>query len=245
MKKMLFPHRLEEGIIRSRPNRFIMNVDIDGTVYKCHCPSTGRIGSIAFEDIPCLLSKSHSPDRKTPYTVEAFSLDPPDHETKSWIGINQTKANEYVESCLRNNELSGIFPEADVIRREVKLGDSRIDFLINGRDYLEVKMPLKDIPCESHPNYKGRNDTPVDFERMVRHFTDIGSSIASGSRAIFLLCYIFDAPAFEVPPYNARAERIVNAARIATAKGVEHWQANFTIDPEGVALIRYFPLNLF
>jgi hypothetical protein len=29
------------------------------------------------------------------------------------------------------------------------------------------------------------------------------------------------------------------------SKGVEHWQVNFSIDPEGLTLLRYFPLKLF
>ena len=51
-----------------------MNVLVNGELEKCHCPSTGRIGNLRFEDIPCLLSEGKNPDRKTKYTVEAFSL---------------------------------------------------------------------------------------------------------------------------------------------------------------------------
>jgi hypothetical protein len=80
---------------------------------------------------------------------------------------------------------------------------------------------------------------------MIKHFTDVGNSIANGSRAIFLLCYIYDASPFEVPPPDIRAERIVSAARKAEAMGVEHWQANFAIGRDGVLLIRYFRLRLF
>ena len=99
--KYLFEERLLEGVIKSRPNRFIMNVLVEGKLEKCHCPSTGRIGNIKFEDIPCLLSRSRSAERKTKYTVEAFSLDELDRPNKSWIGINQTRANEYVEFFIR------------------------------------------------------------------------------------------------------------------------------------------------
>jgi sugar fermentation stimulation protein A len=243
-KKLLFSRPLAEGLIRSRPNRFIMEVELDGESYKCHCPSTGRIGSIRFEDMPCLLSRASTP-RKTPYTVEAISLDPAEACLKRWIGINQTRANDYVAFFLGEGAFSEMLPGIRTISREVKLGESRIDFLVDGRDYLEVKMPLKDIPCEGHPRYKGRNDAPVDFERMVKHFSDIGDAIGGGSRAIFLLCYVYDALPFEVPPPDIRAERIVSAARKATVKGVEHWQANFAIDAEGVSLIRYFKLRLF
>jgi hypothetical protein len=73
----------------------------------------------------------------------------------------------------------------------------------------------------------------------------LGDAIGGGSRAIFLLCYVYDALPFEVPPPDIRAERIVSAARNATAKGVEHWQANFVIDAEGISLISYFKLRLF
>ena len=242
--KLRFARRLEEGLIKSRPNRFIMEVQLNGARYRCHCPSTGRIGCIRFEDIPCLLSAAPE-GRKTPFTVEAISLDPPGARKKGWIGINQTKMNDYVAFFLRRRAMDGMFPRAETVAREVKLGGSRIDFLINGRDYLEVKMPLKDLPCEGHPMYTGPNDAPVDFERMVRHFADVGSAIGGGSRAVFLLCYLYDAPPFAVPPPDVRAARIVNAAREASSRGVEHWQANFAIDPAGVSLIRYFKLHLF
>ncbi|MFE4129680.1 hypothetical protein [Peribacillus sp. YIM B13482] len=48
-----------EGVILKRGNRFIMEVEVEGGVYDCHCPTTGRIGSIVFRNISCLLSKSN------------------------------------------------------------------------------------------------------------------------------------------------------------------------------------------
>ncbi len=243
-KKLLFPRKLEEGLIKSRPNRFIMEVELDGAIVKCHCPSTGRIGSIGFEDVPCLLSKGGE-GRKTPFTVEAISLDAPGRRKKRWIGINQTRANDYVAFFLREGALGEMLPAIETIGREVKLADSRIDFLVNGRDYVEVKMPLNDLPCEGHPNYKGRDPRPISYERIVKHFTDVGNSISDGSRAIFLLCYVFDASPFTVPLPRLQEQLIVNAARKAVDKGLENWQINFAIDAEGVTLLRYFPLKLF
>jgi sugar fermentation stimulation protein A len=244
MKKLLFPRPLAEGLIKSRPNRFIMNVEVGGATIKCHCPSTGRIGSIRFEDVPCLLSQG-GVGRKTPYTVEAISLDAPGRRKKRWIGINQTRANDYVAFFLREGALGDMFPDIATIAREVKLGDSRIDFLVNGRDYVEVKMPLNDLPCEGHPNYIGRDPRPISYERIVKHFTDVGNSISAGSRAIFLLCYGYDAPPFTVPVPRLQERLIVDAARKATDQGLENWQINFAIDAEGVALLCYFRLQLF
>lgn len=244
-EKYLFSQPLIEGIIRSRPNRFIMLVEIEGVVIKCHCPSTGRIGSLKFEDIPCLLSKSTDPSRKTPCTVEAISLDPPEQINRSWIGIDQVRANDYVYFFLKKELLKEMTGPVNDIRREVKLGNSRIDFLVNGRDYVEVKTMLMDIPCEGHPKYRKSMSKFSSFDRLIKHFGDVSGSIAGGSKAVLLMCYLYDAKRFEVPQASAREMRIVKAAERATRKGLENWQVNLQVDRYGVSLLDYFKLDLF
>ncbi len=233
MEKCLFDEELIHGLIKSRPNRFIMLVEIDGTIEKCHCPSTGRIGNIEFKDIPCLLSKSKSAVRKTGYTVEAIS--PSD---KIWVGINQTKANSYIEFFLRNNLLIKMI-NAKEIKREVKLNNSKIDFLINKNCFLEIKTPLRYLP------FGNKKDNPKfnSFERLGRHFEEISSQIQKGQKAIVLLCYIYDAEEFKVPEKpNAEIIKLVNKAVL---RGLENWQINLKIDKRGISLINYFKLNLF
>ncbi|MFH1126025.1 MAG: DNA/RNA nuclease SfsA [Candidatus Altiarchaeota archaeon] len=245
MEEYAFRHRLVEGVIKSRPNRFIMMVEVKVKVVKCHCPSTGRIGSIRFEDIPCLLSEGLGEGRKTRYTVEAISLDPVGREDKNWIGINQNKVNEYVEFFLKTNQFLRMIRNVEKLQREVKLGKSRIDFLVNGKDFVEVKTPLKDIPCEGHPKYEKNDSGFVHFDRMIKHFRDVSKSINRGSRAIFILCFLYDAERFKVPTPDSKTIRIQDAAREAALKGVEHWQVNLRIDKDGVSLMRYFKLKLF
>jgi sugar fermentation stimulation protein A len=222
-----------------------MLVEVNGSIVKCHCPSTGRIGSIKFEDIPCLLSKSIDPARKTPYTVEAFSLDPVKKKNKAWIGIDQVKANEYVEHFIRTGQLEEMTHKITGLRREVKLGNSRIDFLLNDRDYVEVKTLLKDIPCESHPKYRKSTAKFNLFDRLIKNFGDVSGSIGEGTRAVLLMCYLYDAKPFEVPPAGESEKKIVDAAISAADKGMENWQINLKVDEEGVSLVRYMRLDLF
>ena len=243
--KYLFRKPLTEGIIKSRPNRFIMNVLVHGKLEKCHCPSTGRIGSIKFENIPCLLSLGTTPGRKTKYTVEAFSLDEPGKPKKAWIGINQTKANEYVEFFIKSGLLKNMLGRVETLKREVALGKSRIDFLINGRDYLEVKTPLMLIPTEGHRNYLENKAPLTGFDRMIKHFEDVSKSINGNSRAILLLCNIYEAEPFRVPVPKGQENRIIRAARKANLRGLENWQINLKIEKEGVSLLDCFKLSLF
>ena len=243
--KLIFSKPLIEGLIKSRPNRFIFEVLINNKTIKVHCPSTGRIGNIKFENIPCFLSASENPARKTPYTAEAISLDLPAKKNKQWIGINQVKANSYIEFFLKTGQLSKMFFSSQIIKREVKLKNSRIDFLINDVDYLEVKTPLKDMPTIGHPNYLGKHQPLTEFNRLIKHLQDISQSIGSKSRALFLMCYLYDSPAFQVPPVVKAEQRIVRAAKQAFNRGMENWQINLKIDKTGVSLRDYFKLKLF
>jgi sugar fermentation stimulation protein A len=233
MKKYIFDNELIQGLIKSRPNRFIMLVEIDGKIEKCHCPSTGRIGNIEFKDIPCLLSRSNSITRKTKYTVEAISP-----LSKMWVGINQTKANSYIEFFLKNNLLTKMI-NAKEIKREVKLNDSKIDFLINNNCFLEIKTPLINLPFGDKKDDNNFNS----FERLGRHFQEISLQIKQNKKAIVLLCYLYNANKFEVPE-TPNAE-IVNIVRQATSRGLENWQINLKVDKEGISLIDYFKLDLF
>ncbi len=238
--KYKFEEKLIEGLIKARPNRFLMEVKIGSKIVPCHCPSTGRIGDIIFKDIPCLLSKSKNKERKTPYTVEAISLDPV--KNKKWIGINQTKMNHYVEFFLVKDKFPKMI-QGKSIQREKKFGDSRIDFLID-ENYLEVKMPLINLPSKKGAE-KAKPSKFDSFDRLIKHFGDLAKSLKKGNKAIILLTYQYDAKPFTPPKIDGTNSKILDAAKDATKKGVENWQANFKIDSNGIALTDYFKLNNF
>lgn len=231
-----FLEPLEEGLIISRPNRFIMMVRADGETIRCHCPTTGRLGEAVMSNVPCLFSRSRSDARVTKATVEAISFQPPNMQGKSWIGINQTAANRYVEHFLITGQLARM--ASGTVRREVKLGASRIDFLV-GETYVEVKTPLIILPMES--GMQRVKHTRFDsFDRLIRHMTELGSALRKGSRAVIVLCYLYDAAPFKRPPMDEYNAPIILAAEKARRKGVETWQVNLSLDEHGVKLLRYF-----
>lgn len=133
---------LKEAVIKRRKSQFTIDVVFDDEVLVCHCPTTGRIGNIDLAGIPCLLSESNDPKRKTPCTVEAVSLDLPTSREKSWIGINQNAANRYVENALVKGSFHDIVSGYDTVLREQALGNSKLDFLV-GNTYIESKLHYK------------------------------------------------------------------------------------------------------
>ena len=230
--KFLFPRPLRQGAIVSRPNRFIMLVRAGGRSLRCHCPTTGRLGDLNLSGLPCLHSTSGVKSRKTRYTVEAISTSGGD----GWVGINQTAANRYLEFFLKNGALRRM--ARGPVRREVPLGRSRIDFLVDGA-YVEVKTPLIMLPAgDGLPRVRrSRFDS---FERLIRHMGELKSSLSDGMRAKIVLCFLYDAEPFRPPPPDGTNNRILDAARAAEDAGVERWQVNLRVDRFGVSLIRYF-----
>ncbi|QQO09983.1 DNA/RNA nuclease SfsA [Breznakiella homolactica] len=235
---------LKEGLILERESRFTMRVQIRKEAVSCHCPTTGRIADIDVSGRPCLLSRSKDPKRKTPYTVEAFSLNKPGDKAKSWIGINQNAVNRYVEHYLANGGFSGIVGTGRTVYREQFLGESKLDFLVDNI-YLEVKTPLQQLQIEIPPYVKLKKSAPFSStDRFVRHITELAGSLQKNQRAILLTCFIYDNPGFTVIEKSTNYEQVQAAVARSQSLGVEIWQANFGINKNGVKLEKYFPLEI-
>lgn len=239
-----FAEPLTEGVVLERSSMYTMLVDIAGEQLRCHCPTTGRIGTVEIGGRPCLLSRSADPKRKTPYTVEAVSLDRPDDSVKSWIGINQSAVNRYTEHYLVNGGFAGMVGTGNTVKREQTLGDSKLDFLV-GDTYLEVKTPLQQLQVPIPDHVKMKKHTPFSStDRFVKHITGLADSLKDHERAILLTCFIYDNPCFEVIERSTNYDDVRAAVSRSTERGVEMWQANYRLTPEGVSLDRYFRLHL-
>ena len=237
-----FPEPLTQAAIVRRRNRFVIDVDLDGAVIGCHCPTTGRIGTLVLDGLPCLLSPSRSSTRATPYTVEAISADPPGTRAPAWIGINQNAANRFVEQALTHHMLPAMIT-AGTLRREQVLGHARLDFLINDTTYLEVKTPLDNLQVTLGSHVQTRPRPPLDStDRLVRHISELGESLAAHQRAILLICFLHDNPGFQVQPSRHHATVKAQVSQ-AIQQGVEIWQANFHLDNTSVRVLDHHELT--
>lgn len=236
--KYLFDTELLEGIIIKRKSQFTMAVSIDGVEYNCHCPTTGRIGDIDTKNIACLLSKSADPNRKTPYTVEAISVDALDLPNKNWIGINQILSNKLVEFFLQTHQLDSIVTDYSEIRREVALGISKLDFLV-GNTYMEVKTPLNTLQVTYGPHVKTKPTTPFSStDRFVKHINELASSLREHERAILMTVYQYEITAPKARMRSTHYEEVKQAVEAAVAKGLESYEVSMRFDKTGVELVR-------
>ena len=250
--KYLFPEKLIEGLIKKRQNRFILIVEIDNKEYNCHCPSTGTIGNIILENIPCLLSKSKNLKRSTAYTVETISLDKPEIKEKKWIGINLISSNKYVEYFLKKEIFNKIINKINSIKREINLGNSKIDFLINKNCYLEVKsfLQILNIKIPSYIKLKKCKKIYAG-ERFMKHMLELSKSLKKDERGIMLLVYQYDSEKFHIKIDKSLIkdyDKFIDALNKFNNSGIELWQANLLIDKNGISVKDYYKLdsrNLF
>lgn len=238
--KYEFENELIEGIIIKRKSQFTLDVEIDGNIENVHCPTRGRIGDIDLKNIACLLSKSNNPKRKTKYTLEAISVSQLDSENKRWVGINQIASNKYIEFFLKNNLLNRIIDNVDEVKREVKLGNSKLDFKVDDI-YLEVKTPLQTLQIEYDDNIKTKAVKPFSStDRFVKHINELTDSLKDNERAILLNTFQYDNPGYRIINRSTNYEFVQRNVRRCVENGLEMWQVNLSIDKNGVELAKYW-----
>lgn len=238
--KLIFEQPLIKAKIKARINRFIFIVELDGQEVEAHCPSGGTVAGISrkdFKDIECLMS-DHGPDtgRRTRYTVEAISLD----DGLTYAGINQTKSNRYVEHFLQDDAVKSILQIKDEVKREKKLGDSRIDFKA-GDCYIEVKTMVADYYCKASPRLTAlmREQHP-SIARMQKHVRTLTNEIKSNnSRAAIITVFQYDAPTFEPPVDDPVYAEFVEDLKLAKAAGLRQYQMNIRITETYAELISF------
>lgn len=238
--KIKFDQKLIKSTIKSRINRFIFIIEIDGEEVEAHCPTGGIIAGLSrkdIKDLPCLVSDHGSnTSRRTRYTVEALSLD----DGLTYMGINQTKSNRYVEEFLKDKEVARKLQISDSIKREKRLGNSRIDFKVDDC-YIEVKTMVAEYYCEPSDKLKALMRQPhPSVERMQKHVNELANELkAHNSRAAIITVFQYDAPTFEPPVDDPVYADFVEDLKSAKAAGLKQYQMNIKITEEYAELVRF------
>ena len=129
---MEYKETMVQGIFRSRPNRFIAHIEIDGKEEICHVKNTGRCKELLQPGATVYCADCLCPTRKTRYDLIAVE------KNGRLINMDSQAPNAAAGEWLRNGGLG----EIENIKPETTFGDSRFDFsfIKDGRlCFLEVK----------------------------------------------------------------------------------------------------------
>lgn len=177
MKKIYDIGKIEIGKFVDRPNRFIAEIEIDNKVEKCHVHDSGRIRELLFQGNEVGVKRATNLEkRKTAFDVISALTQEKDER----VLINSSFHRYISENILKDFDISP-FGEVDSIKAEVKIGDSRLDYLLTSGDkkiWIEVKgVSLSEEKIAKFP------DAPST--RACKHLKELIKLKESGDRAAY------------------------------------------------------------
>lgn len=213
-----------EGTFVARPNRFVIEARLaSGEHVRTHCADRGRLLWLT-PGMPLLIGVKSGAMRKTGFQSAAVWHD------GAWASLDTHLPNRLIETAFRQRALAP-FAACDDVRREVRIGASRIDFRLSDGDracYVEVKSVGNAIgEIGLFP------DAPT--ERGRRHLDELAALARSGTRtAVIFVAQHATARSVAADPTIDPA--FADALRAARDSGVEVYAYGCAIDHDGIVL---------
>ena len=217
------------GIFRSRPNRFIAHIEIDGAVEICHVKNTGRCRELLIPGCTVWCQRSDNPNRKTKFDLIAVQ------KGERLINMDSQAPNKAAGEWLQKGGLG----EISDLRAEVRHGDSRYDFsfLKDGkRCFLEVKgCTLEEDGVCAFP------DAPT--ERGAKHIRGLIRAAEEGFGAYIL--FVIQMPDVKyIRPHDETDPEFGRTLREAAQNGVHILAMDCAVTPDTMDIRLPVPVKL-
>ena len=225
---MLLYHRVIPGEFRTRPNRFIAQVETEEGLEICHVKNTGRCRELLVPGARVTLAVSDNAARKTRcdlVAVEKGSL---------YINMDSQAPNRAAGEALPR-----LFPGLTLLRPEAKCGDSRLDFYLEaaGKNWF---VEVKGVTLEED-GLALFTDAPT--ERGVRHLRELACIARAGGGAAALFVIQMKGPrAFS--PNQKTHPAFAQALCEAREAGVRLMAYDCLVTPRGMTLDSPVPIVL-
>lgn len=192
------------GRFKSRPNRFIAKVEIDGVIETVHVKNTGRCAELLLPDSDVILEIADNPDRKTKYDLIAVYK-----KNLGWVNIDSQAPNKVVYEWLQKQDYTYIKPE-------YTYGKSRVDFYMEKG---EEKYLMEIKGCTLEIDGIGYfPDAPT--ERGIKHLKELTEASKTGIHCAIGFVIQME-HIYEVRPNLATHQAFGDALEEAKNAGVE------------------------
>jgi len=228
---MFINGELGAGRFLKRPNRFLALLETRSGERKCHVRDPGRLNELLRPGAVTVFLEKPNPRRKTDCELLVWS-------GRVWTVVNSGLHSELAQELLESGFLSE-FPRFTSLRREVRHGDSRIDFLLESlgrRVLLEVKgCTLVRDGVALFP------DAPT--ERGRRHILNVIRAVEGGYEAAILFLVMrpdaeYLSPNVKTDPSSSRA------LKKAEERGVRMYAVAFAYRSRSIDPVSEIPVVL-
>ena len=221
--------------VLNRPSKtvkspYMADIEIDNKIELAHSPSLGLCGLIV-TDVDVMVSESKNNTRKSKYTIELVqNLNP--KKKKVWIGANPLFANKLFANYLSK---FSEFENYIVEKPEVKIHNSRLDFLLTNKTKDKFYVEVKNVPLIEYENnivsatfpdgYKNSKQICIS-DRAFKHLDDLIKLKNEGYRVSLVFIIQRDDAEYFKPNYK-RDKIYSEKLKEAFDKGVEIYAYKF------------------
>ncbi len=214
-------HNMLPGVFHKRPNRFIAQVCVGGTMEVCHVKNTGRCRELLVEGARVWCQPSDDPRRKTKFDLIAVE------KGDRLINMDSQAPNAAAGEWLA----SGGLGEVQRLRREQVWGDSRFDFSFE-RDGRLCFLEVKGVTLE-HDGHSAFPDAPT--QRGVKHIRGLMEAVRQGFGG-YILFVIQMEDVLDLEPNWVTDPAFAQALTEAQAAGVEILAMDCRVTPQTMEL---------
>lgn len=229
---MRLPSDLVPATLVRRLNRFAALVVVEGAEVVAHLPNSGRMTELLVAGRPLLLApRPPSAGRRTRYDMLLLGYG------GRWVGVDSRLPPALVAEALARGALPP-FRAYHRVRREVRLGASRIDLLLEGAGQLYMETKSVNLVEGGRALFP---DAPTPRGR--RHLGELAAARAQGhGAAVVFVVQRGDARVFS--PHDGADPEFGRALREAVRAGVGVWAYRCRVSPQEMALSREIPVEL-
>ena len=231
---MRIPHPLLRGSFLVRENRFRARVRLADREVAAHVPNSGRLSELLVPGRPVLLAEARAPHRVTDYDLSMVKL------PHTLVSVDARLPNDLFQEAFENGALAQ-FAGLTLARREVRYGESRLDFVLKAEGradpcFVEVKsVTLVQEGIARFPD--------AATVRGSRHLRELESACREGARAaVVFVIQREDARAFA--PHDESDPLFVEGLREVAAAGVEVYAHTCRVTPRVIDLQAQVPVLL-
>lgn len=220
---------IHAAVFRSRPNRFIAIVELDGREETVHVKNTGRCRELLVPGCTVYLEKSENPARRTAYDLVAVN------KNGMLINMDAQAPNQVFKEWAGSG---GFRDDLSLLRAETTWGDSRFDFYWEAGDkrgFAEVKG------CTLEENGHARfPDAPT--ERGVKHLRELVQAQREGYHCC--VCFVLQMKGCHVFSPNEQTHPEFAAALCDAADaGVQILAVDCIVTPDSLTIDSAVPVE--
>ncbi|MHB9105601.1 MAG: DNA/RNA nuclease SfsA [Armatimonadota bacterium] len=215
-----------------KPNRFVAAVEMDGGVVRAHVPTSSRMRELLVPGAEVLLVGRPRPGGATQHDLVMVRA------ACGLVSVDSRVPNRLLGVVLREGGLAE-FMGWELVRPEVTLGDSRLDFLLSDgerRCWIEAKsVTLVVDGAALFP------DAPT--ARGARHLGELAKAREAGDRAAAVFI-VQRGDADRFTPNRALDPAFALALEDAARRGVEIYAYCCRVEPGSISIERRIPVEM-